>query len=633
MDDEQITGGTTADPEPNQQLAKIVERWEQGRRAHREAFKTIRNNRKVLSGKKAAGKKIRTKLIYSTLQGLLPHVFAQNPQISASPSDAADLTRQPYVKQFAQTLQVVCNQQLRAAGLKRIAKRCVRASYATKVGWAKVGYQRDIRTDPVALERMNDVQDNINRLQVQCDECEADEKPDMEAKLEDLRQMEAALGADVEVTLSEGLTLDYVPATYLVVDPSIDCLEDYRQAGWMDQTIYMSPERVRSQFAVELKTFTHYSLQKRDDGDEQPAETSRITSPQGNEPVLAAVHEHWDHDTMHVYTWVEGHDKWLREPFMPGQMGEQWFPYFPLMLLKSEGAWWPTDLVELLELLVEEYNEIREDKAKHRKVNVPGYVGSKEFLLPEDAKKLQVSEHGEITAISTSGQPIDKVLSPRRLAPMSPTQYDAADVLADIGQVSGLPDAARGQILKAKTATEADILQDGLASRTASNQDDVEDWINDIYRFSAAMLLQQLEPAEVERIAGPGGAAVWPELSKDEAYDLVDLDIRAGSAGKPNKQREQESWAAVAPIIAQLIDKMRNLILTQFSPAPEIEQLKETLRRFDERIDVDEYIPPEVAAFMQQTGGGEGAGGAEQGNVLPFAAPSGGLPAIPQGVV
>ena len=57
--------------------------------------------------------------------------------------------------------------------------------------------------------------------------------------------------------------------------------------------------------------------------------------------------------------------------------------------------------------------------------------------------------------------------------------------------ISGLGDAQRGGVMRAKTATEANIQQEGLATRIQEKIDATEDWLKELAWFSAEILLQE----------------------------------------------------------------------------------------------------------------------------------------------
>jgi hypothetical protein len=100
---------------------------------------------------------------------------------------------------------------------------------------------------------------------------------------------------------------------------------------------------------------------------------------------------------------------------------------------------------------------------------------------------------------------------------------------------------------------------------------------------------------DVQRIAGKG--AVWPQMTKDQVFDLVQIEIRAGSTGKPNRAKEREQWVQMLPQIKEAVTQVAQLRAAgQDDMATTIIKLmEETLRRFDERLDIESFIPPAKA--------------------------------------
>lgn len=98
---------------------------------------------------------------------------------------------------------------------------------------------------------------------------------------------------------------------------------------------------------------------------------------------------------------------------------------------------------------------------------------------------------------------------------------------------------------------------------------------------------------EVQRIAGKDAA--WPEISRKQIFDMVQLKVRVGSSGKPNAAQETERWLKMLPQLRESL-----LAIVDMKEAGKDDQaeilttlLRETLERFEERIDLDSLIPKE----------------------------------------
>jgi ElaB/YqjD/DUF883 family membrane-anchored ribosome-binding protein len=80
----------------------------------------------------------------------------------------------------------------------------------------------------------------------------------------------------------------------------------------------------------------------------------------------------------------------------------------------------------------------------------------------------------------------------------------------------------------------------------------------------------------------------------DEALSMVSLEIKAGTSGKTNKLQEQDRWIQLLPIVKEAmmsVVEFRNAGQTDLADGI-LELLRETFHIFDERIDVDKFIPP-----------------------------------------
>ena len=318
---------------------------------------------------------------------------------------------------------------------------------------------------------------------------------------------------------------------------------------------------------------------------------------------------------------AEGCDYWLREPFSPAKVGERWYPFFLLPYQEVDGQFVAPSLVDLTEKLQEEHNDARDKFNDHRDLVKPGWVASGD-INEKSIKRYKDSELGEITLIDTEGKPLAQMIQPKQHPPIDPVVYDTSAVRYDWEQVTGLQDAARSSVVKPKTATEASIMQQSLSGRVSEFRDQVEDWLQELSQYAAQILLMELTPAQVERIMGPhtkgtqdmGGMPVevitdkafdWPELSRDQVFDMVEMQIRAGTTGAPDKLEQQENWTKILPLIDGLIGKIMAAQAQGADTQPLINLLSESLKRFDERLEVSQFIPkPPMAAMPAMPGAG-----------------------------
>lgn len=598
-------------PETNELAKKWGQRIAHARQHWDKFHKRVRHNRKTVAGfnweadpKTKEFYRLRANLIQGTITAVLPAIYARNPEISAVPLYKAD-----NLKLFCKTLETVTNRHLERADLKGRAKASVRSALTSSYGIVKVMYQRDIKQDPIIRSRINDTQDNILEVERLLAEIQdQDQRNDLEAKKAELEQLMASLNEQVEVTAAEGLVIDRVLTENLIIDPGVCEFWDYRDADWHCQVIPMKKSQAEATYKVKLDKAKAYH-----DGMQSSAKDGRFASASASldEDRQIAILEIWDKTTQRVYTMAEGCDYWLREPFSPPKAGERWFPFFLLPFQVVDGQFVAPSLVDLTERLQDEHNEARDRFNKHRDLCLPGWVAGGD-INEKSIKRYSDSEIGEITIIDTEGKPLAQVIQPRQHPPIDPNVYDTSAVRYDWEQVTGLQDAARSTVVKPKTATEASILQQSLSGRVSEFRDQVEDWLQEISQYAAQILLFELTPPQVERIMGSpevqviqtGGAPMevqvkpydWPELSREQVFDMIEMKIRAGTTGAPDKLEQQEAWTKVLPIVQGLVTQIMQVQAAGQDAEPLINLLRETLKRFDERIEAEMFIPKKPAA-------------------------------------
>jgi hypothetical protein len=604
---------------PNELAKKWSARIRHARRHWDTFHKRVKHNRSTVAGfnwhldptsKDFYGK--RANLIHGTISAILPNIYARNPEISTTPLHGGT-----NLKLFCKTLETVTNRSLEKARLKNRAKSTLRSALTTSFGILKVTYQRNMVTDPIIDERINDAQDNLLAVEELLKDLEDPaQREEHEAKYAELMELLSSLSEQSEVVNSEGLVIDRILTENLLIDPSVCEFWDYTDADWMCQVVPMKRSQAEALYKVPLNNVKLYQT----GATGQNAKGHRLASL-GMGAVLPitddqqiAVLEIWDKTTQRIYTMAEGADFWLREPYAPAKVGERWYPFFLLPYQVVDGQFVGPSLVDLTERLQDEHNHARDRFNKHRDLCIPGWVASAE-INEKTIKKYKDSAFGDVIIFDTEGKTLNQVIQPKEHPKIDPIVYDTNGVRNDWEQVTGLQDAARSTIVKPKTATEASIMQRALSGRIGEFKDQVEDYLQEIAQYAAQILLQELSKEQVECFMGNHQVRTekldgktkktiiksydWPELSKDQVFEMVEMRIRAGTTGAPDKFEQQESWIKVLPFIEGLVLQIINLRQQGIEPEPLINLLRETLHRFDDRIDVELFIPSEIQAGKQ----------------------------------
>lgn len=620
--------GEATDPEQHATIREMQARVDASAAKWKEQFKEIKRLREFIAGEAedvykvelefqdeyTSGKKDwhMANIVYATCQGLLPLLYAKDPEVAVKPTKQVnpDTTSYTVSSQFSETLELVLNRTFLEAGLKAVAKQAITETQISSVSVAKVSYQSDFYRDPIIANRIDDLQAKLAQVRGRAQKLDTPnlDEDDAETTIELMENEIAALEQQVEQPQAEGLVIDPIMIDDFRMDPQVDTLRQYKRAGWIAHCSWMTPDGVRTNFATNDRELDQIQKYQRDVNGipQRMGEETDNREAQGeaikHDSCILPIWELWDKTTMTVYTWGQGSKQWLRDPWQPQRMGQRWYPFFLLGFnWLDSSAEWPKSDVSMLENLGREYDSIRKQGFEHRKLSVPRYIGNRGAINDrEDIKEFAITGLGGIILIETNNQPVNEVIQPAVPPPYNPQIYDTTQIRTDMEWISGLGDAQRGGVLRSKTATEATIQQGGLTARMDEKRDQLEDWLTDMSKFAAEVLILSMSLQKAQRIAGP--AAFWPQMDRETLYTMVEVEIKAGSTGKPDKSAEREQWIALLPEIKeniQLVMQMRAQGVPD-KENPWIQLLQETLSRFDENIDLEKFLPGEPVAEQPQ---------------------------------
>lgn len=510
---------------------------------------------------------------------------------------------------FAQTLEVVISKLWRKARLKRRARKAVRSALTTGIGWVKVTWQERTQRDPLVAQQINDLKDSLAHLARQMEALEDDPQSAEEAEAQRLsiQQQIDGLAEKLEIPVARGLAIDFVASENMQVAPGVEIME-YLDAPWLNEKIFMTIADAATRWPdVELKKLrkaTRYNRKKPKESEEAPeagveaGDADQYTT--GNESNgkpcdsdYICINEKWSLDDGLIYRTAEGLDFWLDEPAPPNIASPRFYGYFPLAFFEVDGERSPQSLPHRTWKLENEYNRTRTAFAEMRRRNYPGVIFDEGDIEPGYADRLSSNSRQELIGVKTvSGRPVGDCFAPKPVSGIDPAMVDTTPVIRDFDRTSGTQEALQGTVESAKTATEAEIQATGFQSRSGTMKDALEDWLGEIARYTAMIAVQALDPDDVLKLAGPD--AIWPNLETPEELEtLIDVDIRAGSSGKPNTRSEREAWQVVLPILQNAIAQVGQLRGSDPSEiADKVEALVETT--FDvmgERVDISRYLP------------------------------------------
>jgi hypothetical protein len=626
-------------------------------------------------------------LVGAFIDILVSFLFAQNPDVSVRPAEKVDETPDDNMTKFAQTLELVVSRLWKDGKLKPTGKKWVRAALSVGMGWVKGTFLTQQKPAPQLEQELSTYNDQLERIQAaQKAMGEGQGGSDLETQKLAIQESIVGLNARRQKQVRYGLVCDFARSEDIQVSLDVSDITEYPEAEWISIDMYVQTESLKSRFSrltdEDVKTAAKYyqrNVPLKGDGEEQvlgdsaqdPGQYSTTApdgqglSPSGSSKVksFAKVIEIWDRKNQLVRTMVDGVKTWAVEPYPPPQATERFYPFFGLWFYPVDGQRHPQSLSWRLRKLQNEYSGTRSAQTLTRQRSIPGVIFNAGGLDPTEAEKLKNGVHGEYIALQgTGGVPVQNLFAPKPQAPYNPQLYDTEPTLSDMERISGVQEAlsqsAGAGSNEPKTATEAQIQQQGFQSRTGNDRDQLESGLDELALYTAECAIQECPLSWVQRVAGKN--AFWlgpndmpeadpmtgqpgpptPGMDVEDLLTMVEVDIDAGTTGKPNTAADKANWATILPLLENSLLQIRQFQTTDPDMATVlIRVLGETLKRMDDRLDLAEFIPPAPQPAIDPLTGmpmqpGMGAPGAMPpgGGTIPLApavAVPGGAPPAP----
>lgn len=652
-------------PEPNENAQEAadckawLERIEEARRFDKAARKQYAIDRKYARGD-AGQFEVDVPIAATYVDILASFLYAKDPDVDCLPSEAAGPARLEDARMLGKTLEIVIRRLWKKAKLKAACEPMVRSSITVGVGWIKGAWLERMGDDPVIRQEMGDIQDNIRRIRQTTAEVEAGDSPKPDEQAAVLEQQLQALEAKVEVVLARGLGIDWLQAEDVQVAPGVPSLAHYLDSPWIAHRTFMSLDDAKADYpgiADELKNATMFfqnapadPTERRDTGllsdvSENDADSHKPGGGmQAGSDRCVCVWEVQSRANGVVLTLVEGLNRYARAPAPPNPGTSRFYNLFLWAPGIVDGDRHPRSLISRSASLFDEYHRVRSAYSEHRRRAIPKTGFDETNLSADYAKKLEAGGIGEMIGLKLlrPGEPISNALSPIQYNQVDMALYDTAVIRTELEMLWGIQEALSSSINVAKTATEAELMQQGTMARISYRRDSLEGLLTDLAQHTAEIALQKVSREDVVTIAGP--EAFWPEgLTVEELDLLVAVEIRAGTTGKPDTVRQREAWATIMPSINAAIMQIGQLRGSSPLDVAEClsEVVEETFARTGERIDADRFLPdipqmipgmpgmpgapmgmPQPAGVSDGTAGIDPAAGAGAG--IPAAGPSAG---------
>lgn len=538
---------------------------------------------------------------------LTTFLYARDPETSVELAEGVSPRIKADAKAFAATLEIVIGRLWRKGRLKHAVDPMVRSALSVGIGWLKAAWHRQTGADPATLQEIDGLRENlaaINQLNTQL----AEESPESAMQRAELQQRLAAAEEQAARVIFSGLVIDFIRAEDIQVAPECPTLRDYASAPWIAHRYFLPMAEAKAEHpeaAEALKSATAYfpvtPRSTEPEGfngqarGEQADAFSKGAAGSDNSKAHVCIWEIWDRKTGHIITVAEGCNRYLRQPWQPAQRSLRFYPFFSWAPLWNDGQRHPQSLVDRSRSLLDEYDRIRTNYRMHRRRAIPKTGFDRGALDPGDADKLEAAVSNEMVGLDLKGQRADQVIFPITYNQVDPALYDTAVIRQELEMIWGVQEALSSSIRVAKTATEADIQQQGTESRMGYDRDSLDEMLTELAVYTAELATSPNGLTAEDATGAAGEEALWVNVPDPELLEsLVHVDIRAGSSGKPATALRQQQWAVLLPQLQEAaiqIGQMRG------SPPQDVanclEQLAvETVKRAgDTSIDPYSFIP------------------------------------------
>ena len=552
-------------------------------------------------------KKRDTNLIYSTFASALPLIYDSVADVRVTPAMSADDTHYELVRIFAKTASLVLKRYfVEEAALRQRMRSLARSTMCESIGWVKMAYTRDYDTEPYLKARPEDAQDEIARLQSLAQRLPAILDPDERMRMvQEIKGLREALFAQRDVLVGEGLVIDLLDPTDVVVSPDVVCLANgYRQAQWIAQGIWLPVDEAAARYQLseaEVRSLRQAPGREGQAGTDLPAGPPTRAdivdggaAAAGDTPRYVRAWEIWHRTSQRVLSIVEGLQRWAREPMRPERRPQRWYPFYCLAFNHVEHRRYPLSDVQLLASLQAEFQEIRDKFMEHRKSSIPKTAIDGSKVDSTDAKKFVEAPVGATVPLNGSKGigpevPLQNAFFVPDIPLPTPALYDSASVVGDMERVFGLGDAMRGAVVTPKTATEARQMQAATSGRMGERTSEILTLEEEMAADATEILLFEVSLERAKQIAG--ASAVWPQLDRKTIQESV--SIRVMHESKAETEQKQQLWLSLSPQIQQMVMQIAQLRMAGLDlvAEPLVEIMRETLRRYDDRIDIERFLP------------------------------------------
>lgn len=481
--------------------------------------------------------RVAVNMAFSTINVIYPSVSGGVPQISV-------LANNPAFDQNAVVVQEVLNFAWKhwnvQPAFRRAAKDFLMFGHGwTKVGWRFVEQERQLTNEEITRQYLELRQQTEAAVMI---------NPGSAIDLPNDEEILANIPTTKMEILEDRPFVEHVSVLDMFVNPEATNMDDVR---WIAQRVIRHVEDVKndknykasSRKDVGPMLTTYDTFDPRYFGIERGA----------NSPDLCELWEFYDLVDGVMCIFATGGDDFLVDPGqMPYHFGH---PFVMIRNYEIPDKFYPIGDLEMLWTLQQELNKTRSDMLNYRAKYARKYVARHSAFNPGDESKIVSKNDGEVIWIRDD-TPLDDVIRPLPINELDANLFNwSGQIMADIQEVSGVSEYARGGAsARARTATEASLIQDALNARSGEKLAQVETMATDVAGKLLKIMQQFLTGEHVARILGPDGQTKWLPYTRESIIGEFDFTVEAGSTQPNNETFRRQKAIAMMNTLAPFMN-------------------------------------------------------------------------------
>jgi len=483
-------------------------------------------------------------------------------------------------KRLATTMVPVVRQYTKESNFQEVVEGWVQDACQYRLSVIKVTFDRDYVDDTIRMHAEGkDQQENVQDLRVLVEDYRRNVFTKDDSQYKEMTDLMESIGISDEIKLWAGLRTELVPIDCFRFDPCIRGYEQIYDASWMAHDVMMSLEEARAKFPYKVIkddngddttdwTGVHpddlnlaYNNLRSTGGAPNPSyygtslEKGKGPSPRPDSPAESQrvmVREVWAKKLGRVFTLIDG-VPYPVASWVPERTPSQWYPFRVMRLNRVTGQVYGYSDVELQAEIQHRINRKRSDEEKARWLSLPRGIYNTQGIDQTEINKMRDHNPGEWKGLNLGAAKSIKEVMEFQQFQFDPSSFDTSNDTVEMNKMASLPSQMMGSTGdNVKYSSEVSAAMQGAAISSNARGTTIRKALEGTYDMIAEILLQELEPTEVQLVAGP--ESFWPHIYSEADATAMHEQIVAQVTQEVAQQEQAQQ--AQAQLMAQQAAQM-----------------------------------------------------------------------------